>query len=140
MNIYITGELDKQNSKEFLAIRKEIINKIEALKNNYYGIAIEKISIISILANLTPELEQAGFFKERKLIKKKQKSADIRLRIDFNKFNNSDSSLKRLLVIKNIIESIRVVGSRVKEEFNAQKLEEDILIALDVKIDDINMI
>ncbi|MCB2343325.1 Imm44 family immunity protein [Clostridium estertheticum] len=140
MNIYITGELDKQNSKEFLAIRKEIINKIEALKNNYYGIAIEKISIISILANLTPELEQAGFFKERKLIKKKQKSADIRLRIDFNKFNNSDSSLKRLLVIKNIIESIRVVGSRVKEEFNAQKLEDDILIALDVKIDDINMI
>lgn len=130
MKIIITAEIDSQVRNDFQTIRKEILEKIRPLEDKEYG--LDKISIIPIIANITPELEEAGFFKERKLIKKKEKLADIRLRIDFNKFKDGDMKTKKNLIIRNIIESIQVIGAKMKKEFNAEMFERDILSFLEV--------
>lgn len=130
MKIIITAEIDSQVRNDFQTIRKEILEKIKPLEDKEYG--LDKISIIPIIADITPELDEAGFFKERKLIKKKEKLADIRLRIDFKKFKDGDMKTKKNLIIRNIIESIQVIGLKMKNEFNAEMFERDILSFLEV--------
>jgi hypothetical protein len=68
-----------------------------------------------------------GFFAERKLIKRKSREADIRLQIDYDRFLSADKEMRRKLIIKNIIDSIRVVGQKAKKDFNGERLEKDIL-------------
>ncbi|MGW8449465.1 Imm44 family immunity protein, partial [Bacillus wiedmannii] len=93
---------------------------------------VEKISIIPIVVKITPEYEAAGFFKERKLFKKKSKVADFRLRIDYETFSTANYSARKILILKNIIQSIRILGEKAKSDFNAIKLEQDILQVFDI--------
>lgn len=88
---------------------------------------------------LSPELEEQGFFKERKLVRRKQGEADYRLRIDYVKFYKLDDLRKNLLIIKNVIDSIRDIGRKVKE-FNASKFEEDILALFRISYQDIEKV
>ncbi|MHC1686049.1 MAG: Imm44 family immunity protein [Clostridiaceae bacterium] len=138
MKIIITAEIDTVVRKEFQIIRKEILDKIKQLEDIEYG--LDKISIIPIIVELTPELEEAGFFKERKLVRKKSRMADIRLRIDFNTFKNSDNAAQKMLIIKNIIESVRIIGAKMKGEFDAIKFETDILNALGITSEELGLI
>jgi hypothetical protein len=82
-------------------------------------------------------LFEAGFFKERKLIKRKTREADIRLRTDFDKFYTADYTKKRLLFVDNIIRSIRVIGEKSKSDFNSEKLIADILKVFNINEEDL---
>ncbi|WP_259473537.1 Imm44 family immunity protein [Clostridium estertheticum] len=137
MKINITAEIDSEVRNDFQIIRKEILEKIKLLEDNEYG--LNKISIIPIIVDITPELESAGFFRERKLIKKKEKIADIRLRIDFIKFKDGDKQVKRIMIIENIMEAVHVIGEKMKKEFNAKTLEADLLNILEVNREELNL-
>jgi Immunity protein 44 len=132
MRIFISGEIDGQISNEVREIRNEIDRKLNCLENNDYGSEFVDIGIIPIIIDPKRGLFEAGFFKERKLIKRKAKEADIRLKTDFNKFQAGDNKIRRLLLIDNVIRSIRVIGEKSKSDFNAEKLISDIIKALEI--------
>jgi len=129
----MSGEIDSGAYDSFSQISNEIEARIKNLESNEYGTEIDSLGIIPIIVNLTPDLENAGFFKERMLFSHKKKEADYRLRIDYNRFINSDNRMKKLLIIKNIIDSIRLLGKKAKKDFNAKKLEDDILMLFEVR-------
>ncbi|MGE6619605.1 Imm44 family immunity protein [Bacillus mycoides] len=133
MRFFLSGELEGDIAEEFINIISEISSDLEKLNSNNYGSEVEEIAIIPIVVNITPEYEDAGFHKERKLFKRKSKEADFRLRIDYETFLLADDSGRKILIIKNIIQSIRILGKRAKSDFNALKLEEDILQVFDIK-------
>ena len=58
---------------------------------------------------------------------KKNKDADIRMRIDYHDFLNGDLQKKKELLLENIIESVRALGQKVKKDFDSTKLERDII-------------
>lgn len=99
-------------AEQFREIRNEFEAKLESLKDKNYGSELQSIGITPIVVNLSPEYEESGFFKERKLFKKKEKDAGYRLRINFEKFVSGDYNIKRLLLAKNIIDSIRSLGTK----------------------------
>jgi hypothetical protein len=127
MDIFMSGEVDAKIGDEYRELRKEIEKKLKQLQANSYGEEVGNIAIIPIIVNLKPDLENAGFFKEKKQFSKKSKEADFRLRINYDKFVNSNLNTKRLLIIKNVIESIRFLGTKAKVDFDANRLEVDIL-------------
>jgi hypothetical protein len=133
MEIFMSGEIDGEISDIFRELQNEIEDRIKILELNDYGNEVESLGIIPIIVNLTPELEVAGFFKERKLFKRKAKDADIRLRINFEKFANSDRYTQKLLLIKNTIESVRVLGGKANKDFDSIRLENDILNLFEIE-------
>lgn len=132
MRFFFSGELEGDIAEEFINIISEIGSELEGLNSNDYGSEVEEIAIIPIVAKITPEYEDAGFFKERKLFKRKSKEADFRLRIDYETFLSADYATRKILIIRNIIRSIRILGERAKSDFNAIKLEQDILQVFDI--------
>ena len=134
----MSTESDAKLGDNWIKIMLELEDKIiSAIKNKNYGREVEDISIIPVIVDLPPEHEAAGFFKERMLFKRKSKEADYRLRINFNKFNKADDKLKRLLLTRNIVESIRNLGVKAKKDFDAESLENDILECLGINKEEI---
>ncbi|MGH0677076.1 Imm44 family immunity protein [Bacillus luti] len=119
-------------AEEFINIISEISSDLEKLNSNDYGSEVEEIAIIPIVVKITPEYEEAGFYKERKLFKRKSKEADFRLRIDYATFLSADYAARKILIIRNVIQSIRILGGKAKSDFNAIKLEQDILQVFDI--------
>jgi hypothetical protein len=132
MDIFMSGEIDAKISEEYSKISNEIEVKLKVLQGKDYGYALKSIGIIPICVNLTKEIEEAGFYKERKLFKRKERDADYRLRIDYEKFQNGNDDVKRLLIVKNIIDSIKLLGTKIKDGFDSKKLEDDILNLLKI--------
>ncbi|MBF7145223.1 Imm44 family immunity protein [Bacillus toyonensis] len=132
--VFLSGELEGDIAEEFINMISEIGSELEELNSNNYGSEVEEIAIIPIVVNITPEYEDAGFHKERKLFKRKSKEADFRLRIDYETFLSADYSTRKILIIRNIIQSIRMLEGKAKADFNAIKLEQDILQIFDIKV------
>jgi hypothetical protein len=126
MRIFVSGEIDGEIGDVFRKLLREIDEKFKPLENKDYGSGYIFICIIPIIINPKRGLFEKDFFKERKLIKRKLKEADIRLRTDSDKFFNADYEKKRLLLLENIIRSIRVIGDGSKSNFNSKKLIDDI--------------
>lgn len=121
-----TGFLDDKSLKSLQLIMLKVDKKLtEKLSMSNYGGALNHISIIPSIFPNKFYLENPDH-KERKLIKWKSKTADIRLRIDFDKWVESDDKGKEKLFCDNVIRSIQVIQSKVKEGFDAKKLESDI--------------
>ena len=85
-------------------------------------------------------------YKERKLISRKKHEADIRLHVDYYKFVQGKLDInrfdylkqRRLLLTKNIVDSIMVIENRKKDDFQGERLLEDILKALNVSREELN--
>ena len=137
MRIFVSGELDEKISQDFRQLYREADKLLKPLESNDYGSEFKYIGIIPIIIDPKRGLLEAGFFKERKLIKRKTKEADIRLRTDFDKFYAADHNKKRLLLVDNIIRSIRVIGEKSKSDFNSEKLIADILKVFSVNAEDL---
>jgi hypothetical protein len=119
-------------------ISNEIAEKIEDfVKDKNYGSEVEELSVISIIVKFDEQMEKEGWFKERVLFKKKKKETDIRLRIDYDKFVKGDENTKKLLLIDNVINSIRQLSKKAKTSFNAKQLEDDILNLFNLTITDL---
>lgn len=127
MKFFMSSEVDVDISEDFRIVRNEVEQKIKLLESKNYGDNIVELSIIPIVVNLTPELEEAGFFKERVKYSKKNKETDIRLRINHTAFKEADKETQKLMVISNVIQSIKALHLKVKTGFDAFSLEKDIL-------------
>ena len=137
MRIFMSGETDGQISNEYRIVRNEIELKLKQLESNDYGSEFVDIDIIPIIIDPKRSLFEAGFFKERQLIKRKTKEAEIRLRTDFDKFYAADHNKKRLLLVDNVIRAIKVIGEKSKSDFNSEKLIADILKVFSINADDL---
>lgn len=69
----MSGETEITFSEEFRLLRNEAAQKLKSLENNDFGNAVNDIGIIPIIVNLTPEIIEGGFFKEKVKYSKKIK-------------------------------------------------------------------
>lgn len=95
-----------------------------------YGYEFRDIGIITMILS-----EDLDHVLERKFISRKNKEVDIRLRINYKKFVESDENQQFILYVKNIIDSIKVVNGRKKGDFNGEKLIDDILSTLGLSLE-----
>lgn len=130
-----TGDIDGEKLSEIqnqisssLFFITDSTNEQKIKNDKTYGSEFESIGIISMI--LSPRFD---VYKERTLIRFKERWADIRLKIDYKQYQESDDKVKRILLIKNIIDSIRIIENRKKGDFQGLKLINDILNALKVK-------
>ena len=95
------------------------------------------IDSVGIIINCFPDdYIQAGWGKLRKYISYKNRYADIRLAIPYNEFMEADDEKKYLMVLDNIIYSIKVIGERCQKSkrarFDSQELITEILSRLNI--------
>lgn len=136
MRIFLSAEHEHQALLGYHNTWKVVEKKLQFLcKKNIglehditYGTEFEYVGIITIII---PE-EMKEYWKERKYISRKNKSADIRLYIDYERFIKETPKNQRLMYIENIIKSIEVLKERSKGDFKGDKLIQDILEALNV--------
>ncbi len=129
-----TGDIDGEKLSEIqnqisssLCFITDSKNEQKIKNDKTYGFEFESIGVVSMI--LSPRFD---IYKERTLIRFKEHWADIRLKIDYKKYQESDDKGKRILLIKNIVDSIMIVEKRKKGDFQGLKLIDDILKKLNV--------
>ena len=109
-----------------------VTNSKAGLENlNNYGMEFRTISIIPTCVD--DSVWKVLGWKERAKIWRKKREADIRLRIDYNRFISESVENRRLLFVDVIIRSIQRIQEQSREDFKGDLLICDILSALDVQ-------
>jgi len=132
VKFFLSGEIDgtkpqDQIDKKFQTASDYVTEKLTPiLEAESYGNEVAELNIIPIIVKLSQEMENAGWFKERKLFKRKSNSTDFRLRIDYGEFCNGTDARRIELLVENIIESVRILSQRANKDFDAKRLEFDI--------------
>ena len=148
MRLFLTIEAQNCTENCLAKILRDTINQLEFVTDksadlentNNYGTEFRLVAII-------PSCMDDGFWnafgwKERKQVWRKKGEADIRLRMDYNRFVGETYENKRLLFIDIVIKSIRVVSEKSMGDFEGEKLIFDILKALRVtqeQLDELNI-
>lgn len=136
MQFTISGEIDHTVGESFRILGNQTEKKLnDCLGGKDYGDAVSLLFLAPII--LTNHFRILFDFKERKLYRKKDKSTDYRLAIDYDEFVNADDGGKRLLLVENIIHAIRDVKRKIKKGFDGERLESDILSLFNMKPEDI---
>lgn len=138
MELFITIEAQNATDNGLFEIFRDInqqlsfvTDKNSGLENiNNYGNEFRLVSVIP--SCMDDDYWKASGWKERKQIWHKKKEADIRLRMDYNRFIEETVENKRLMFIDIIVKSIRAVQEKSISDFQGEKLIEDILTALNV--------
>jgi len=141
MRIFLGAEMEDRAGDILYKIRKNIEKKLQFVceengnleEDDTYGTEFQDVGIITII--IPKEMKE--YWKERKYISRKNRSADIRLYIDYERFIKETPKNQRLMYIENIIKSIEVLKERSKGDFKGDKLIQDILDALNVTIEDL---
>ncbi len=141
MDIILSAETYQSSCDLFRYCLNELQTTINSLSDFDYGTEFESISIIPIIM----PIEFHDSYRERRLIKRKTKEADIRLYVDYNLFVRCSFDIerepfktqRRLMIIKNIVDSIMVVENRKKGDFQGLKLIDNILNSLEVTQEDL---
>ena len=81
---------------------------------------------------MSDEFWNAMGWKERKQIWRKKGEADIRLRMNYNRFIKETSKNQYLLFYDIIVKSLKVVQELSKGDFQGEALIKDILLALNI--------
>jgi hypothetical protein len=126
MHFFISGELDGKLHQDYTTLSREISSKLKTLEVNDYGSEFVDIGVIMIIIDRRRGIFDDGTYKERKLIHWKTKAADIRLITEFDTFQAADYEGRRLLLLDNLIRSIKVIAGRSKGDFNGEQLITDI--------------
>ena len=100
----------------------EFEKRLELLKDKNFGEELSSISIISVIMSD----EYIEGYPERKLFQRKQKSADIRLHIDFNKFVRSKPEVRRQMYVQHILDSIDTLRNKVSKDYKFDELYNDV--------------
>ncbi|MBQ4425134.1 MAG: hypothetical protein II882_05305 [Lachnospiraceae bacterium] len=112
-----------------------ILNKIDSylLENDYtisrYTTEFNEIAIIPIC--ISEEMIARGFYKERKYISRKKRTADIRLHMDYDVFVRSDDNERCLLCYKMILNAGEYIEQKT-QSFNALQFLTDVRDALSI--------
>ena len=141
MKFFMSAEYDGRYD-DFDKSLRESQNSIEKIikdliENRSYGGAVKNFSVIPIVIKFDPKMEKEGWFEDRVLFKKKSGEADIRLRVDYERFVKGDDEIKKKLLIENVIRSIRELGKKIKDGFDVVSFEADILRAFGYRYEDL---
>lgn len=138
MWLFIT--IESQNSSEtgldviFYDVKKQlsfITNKENNLQDvDNYGNEFREIAIIPTCVE--PSTWEGLGWKERNYVWRKKREADVRLRMDYERFASETPENKRLLFVDVIVKSIKALQTKSKGDFRGDALIADILDALSV--------
>lgn len=103
-----------------------------------YGTEFRLISVIPTC--LDDQFWEASGWKERKQIWRKKREADIRLRMDYDRFVRETPENQRLMFIDIIVKSIQAVQEKSKGDFRGNELIADILKALNITQDQLDQL
>lgn len=122
-------------------ILKDIRLKIDE-KNFKVSDYSKDITDVGIIVNIFPnDMLIAGWGKPRKYISYKNSSADIRLPIPYDEFMEANDNKKYLIVVKNIVDSIAVIGERCtkskRAKFDSDSMIDEVLRRLEIKKEDL---
>lgn len=104
------------------------------VKDKSYSQLIDTIGIVPIVA--PKELLDKGLWKEDLEYDLKYKLVYISKHIDFNQYLSANLELRKKLIVKNILESVKAIKKKGKFDYEAFK--SDILNFLNYTDDDIN--
>jgi hypothetical protein len=133
VKLFLSGEIDGSRPNDFIDKKFQVASDFVSdtltpiLEANDYGQEVLELNIIPIIVKLPQGMEEAGWHKERKLFKRKTNSTDFRMRIDYDAFCNGDDKLRVKLIVENIIESVHILKKRATIDFEAERLEADIV-------------
>lgn len=138
MQLLLSIEAQNCTENGLAKILKETINELSFLTNeqiasedqNNYGTEFQQIAIIPSCVD--DRFWDALGWKERKQIWRKKGEADIRLRMDYDRFINETPKNQRLLFLDIIVNSIQIVQERSRGDFRGDALIRDILLTMNV--------
>ena len=133
MKFFLSGEIDESVSMQFQDARSVVQVKLEKfLRDRSYGNEVNELNIIPIIVDLPEEMDEQGWYKERKLFKRATHSSDFRLRINHQDFLNGNDKQRICLLVENIITAIDILSTRAKKDFDHANLKKDILSMFDM--------
>ena len=129
----ILGDIfwDTKNQLNFVTDKEAGLEDVDN-----YGTEFRLISVIPTC--LDDGFWEASGWKERKQIWRKKKEADIRLRMNYDRFIKETPENQRLMFIDIIVKSIQVVIEKSKGDFRGKELIKDILKTLNVKQEELD--
>lgn len=139
-DLFISCEIWTE-AKNVSKIFHDVCKRIDE-KNYDISRYTENIESIGIIINCFPnELLIDGWGKPRKYISYKNKYADIRLPIPYDNFMNANYDKQYLMVVDNIIQSLRIIDEKCtkskKAKFDSVAIIDDLLQRLEISYDDI---
>lgn len=139
--LFISAEI-YANAGQVSRILKEICEKIDESNFDVSKYSSD-ITYVGIIVNCFPDdLLIKGWGKPRKYISYKNGSADIRLPVPYVEFMNADYDMKYLMIVKNIIDSIELIGKKcIKSKraiFDSDSMIDDILLKLNIQKEKLN--
>ena len=134
-SLFISCEIWREANNVSIILR-DISKKIDE-KNFDISQYSQNIESIGIIVNCHPnENIVAGWGKPRKYINYKRKYADIRLPIPYDDFINSDYDTQYLMVVENIVESLKVIDDKCRKSkraiFDSESIINDLLHRLEI--------
>ena len=129
MQFFLSGELETQVASDWMRVSNRVEKKLnEFFLDRDYGPAIHEIGIIPMI--LHPERQHNR--RERRLFQRKQKAADYRTWIDFEKVKAGSDELREKLLLKNILEAVTDLARKAGKAFTGERLIEDMLALFQV--------
>jgi hypothetical protein len=124
VRFFFSGEIDTLVYDLYFVTRPLVEKPLnESLGSRDYGPALINIGIIPII--MRPEW--LGDRKERRLFQRKQRSADYRLFIDFERFRSGGLDDRVRLLLANVITAIEDLQRKAGRSFDGGALTADIL-------------
>lgn len=123
MTFWFGGELDHRIAEAFRPVRTRVERRLNArCQDRDYGDAVTKIAIIPMI--LGPEFLEGR--TERRLWQRKERAADYRTIIDFQKFSVADDAQRERLLLMNVVGAIRHLQTKTGERLRGDNLLADI--------------
>lgn len=122
-----TGNKQDQCVDGLGQVCEELAARMKELQTRDYGDEIEVMAFIPTLIKIDPEMEDEAAIKDRVQYMPKNLEADLRLRVNHEKFMDSDEDGKKRMVLYLMLRSLRVLSKKVPGNFKFRTLEEDIL-------------
>lgn len=107
---------------------KQVEKKLKVLNGKNYGEELKEITIISIC--LPKSYYQDGDFQERRLFKRKERYADIRLRLCYEDLKKSNDENKYNMYVEHILLSLETLRKKVSKDFKLDELITDVYMIL----------
>ena len=124
MEIFLGAEIEGPATSKWFDLQKEFSELLGELKDESYGDSLTSIGIISILMH--PEYFEGEGYKERRYYSRKNKEADIRLRINYTDFVNANKEIRKAIYISHILEAITIAGNKAGDGFDLNRLLFDV--------------
>lgn len=124
MEIFLGAEIEGPASSKWFDLQKEFSELLGELNDKNYGDSLTSIGIITILMH--PEYFEGEGYKERRYYSRKNKEADIRLRINYTDFVNANKETRKGIYISHILEAITIAGNKAGDGFDLNRLLFDV--------------